>query len=46
MAGDIKDRKFERKEINKGVLGIFRPKTTKCSGGLAVRGLQRGITFR
>ncbi|NUV10698.1 hypothetical protein MS6203_A00145 (plasmid) [Escherichia coli] len=30
----------------KGVLGIFRPKTTKCSGGRAVRGLQRGITFR
>ena len=29
-----------------GVLGIFRPKTTKCSGGRAVRGLQRGITFR
>ena len=28
-----------------GVLGIFRPKTTKCSGGHAVRGLQRGITF-
>ncbi|MDL4071160.1 hypothetical protein PWE26_25070, partial [Enterobacter hormaechei subsp. xiangfangensis] len=26
----------------KGVLGIFRPKTTKCSGGRAVRGLQRG----
>ncbi|MDF3650814.1 hypothetical protein P3S36_22660, partial [Enterobacter hormaechei] len=25
-----------------GVLGIFRPKTTKCSGGRAVRGLQRG----
>ncbi|WP_457766374.1 signal peptidase II [Burkholderia cenocepacia] len=28
-----------------GVLGIFRPKTTKCSGGPAVCGLQRGITF-
>jgi hypothetical protein len=28
-----------------GVLGIFRPKTTKCSGGLSGRGLQRGITF-
>ncbi|MBS3714799.1 hypothetical protein JEQ37_28320, partial [Klebsiella pneumoniae] len=25
-----------------GVLGIFRPKTTKCSGGPAVCGLQRG----
>ena len=30
---------------NYGVLGIFRPKTTKCSGGPAVCGLQRGITF-
>ncbi len=30
---------------DRGVLGIFRPKTTKCSGGHAVRGLQRGITF-
>ncbi|WP_341769290.1 hypothetical protein, partial [Enterobacter hormaechei] len=30
---------------NPGVLGIFRPKTTKCSGGPAVCGLQRGITF-
>ncbi|HBZ1977273.1 TPA: hypothetical protein MHM08_26375 [Klebsiella pneumoniae] len=30
---------------HKGVLGIFRPKTTKCSGGPAVCGLQRGITF-
>ena len=29
-----------------GVLGIFRPKTTKCSGGPAICGLQRGITFR
>jgi len=29
-----------------GVLGIFRPKTTKSSGDLATRGLQRGITFR
>ncbi len=29
----------------RGVLGIFRPKTTKCSGGPAVCGLQRGITF-
>ncbi|WP_282183447.1 hypothetical protein [Citrobacter freundii] len=28
-----------------GVLGIFRPKTTKCSGGPAVSGLQRGISF-
>ncbi len=33
-------------ELDLGVLGIFRPKTTKCSGGRAVRGLQRGITFR
>ncbi|MCU3488484.1 tyrosine-type recombinase/integrase, partial [Enterobacter hormaechei subsp. steigerwaltii] len=31
--------------LTSGVLGIFRPKTTKCSGGHAVRGLQRGITF-
>ncbi len=31
--------------IQIGVLGIFRPKTTKCSGGPAVCGLQRGITF-
>ncbi|EOE6666707.1 DUF6500 family protein [Klebsiella pneumoniae] len=39
---------FANKESmkNLGVLGIFRPKTTKCSGGRAVRGLQRGITFR
>ncbi len=28
-----------------GVLGIFRPKTTRCSGGPAICGLQRGITF-
>ncbi|WP_407245535.1 hypothetical protein [Klebsiella pneumoniae] len=36
-----------RRELaqEKGVLGIFRPKTTKCSGGPAVCGLQRGITF-
>ncbi|MGR3884950.1 MULTISPECIES: EcsC family protein [Enterobacteriaceae] len=34
---DVKD--------DRGVLGIFRPKTTKCSGGPAVCGLQRGITF-
>ncbi|MDV5479848.1 phospholipase D-like domain-containing protein [Klebsiella pneumoniae] len=33
------------KVIIAGVLGIFRPKTTKCSGGPAVCGLQRGITF-
>ena len=32
-------------KIHCGVLGIFRPKTTKCSGGLSGRGLQRGITF-
>ena len=32
-------------EQQHGVLGIFRPKTTKCSGGPAVCGLQRGITF-
>lgn len=39
-------RKQARKELFLiGVLGIFRPKTTKCSGGHAVRGLQRGITF-
>nr|UQW94358.1 hypothetical protein PCIJMNHK_00127 [Klebsiella variicola] len=31
--------------VDQGVLGIFRPKTTKCSGGPAVCGLQRGITF-
>ncbi|CAH5555013.1 hypothetical protein AI2880V1_5042 (plasmid) [Klebsiella pneumoniae] len=31
--------------VQYGVLGIFRPKTTKCSGGPAVCGLQRGITF-
>ncbi|MFT0966219.1 hypothetical protein, partial [Enterobacter hormaechei] len=31
--------------VDRGVLGIFRPKTTKCSGGPAVCGLQRGITF-
>ncbi len=31
--------------LQAGVLGIFRPKTTKCSGGPAVCGLQRGITF-
>ncbi|VUJ25138.1 transcriptional regulator [Klebsiella pneumoniae] len=31
--------------VEGGVLGIFRPKTTKCSGGPAVCGLQRGITF-
>ena len=36
----------EGKGSKDGVLGIFRPKTTKCSGGRAVRGLQRGITFR
>ena len=29
-------------ELYHGVLGIFRPKTTKCSGGPAIRGLQRG----
>ncbi|WP_219758426.1 hypothetical protein, partial [Pseudomonas aeruginosa] len=35
----------ERIALQIGVLGIFRPKTTKCSGGPAVCGLQRGITF-
>ncbi|WP_100757170.1 Rop family plasmid primer RNA-binding protein, partial [Klebsiella pneumoniae] len=29
-------------KLHDGVLGIFRPKTTKCSGGPAVCGLQRG----
>jgi hypothetical protein len=29
-----------------GVLGIFRPKKTKFSGGRATLGLQRGITFQ
>jgi len=29
----------------KGVLGIFRPKTTKSSGGHGWPVLQRGITF-
>ncbi|WP_409365507.1 hypothetical protein [Klebsiella pneumoniae] len=38
--------KLRQEKQHCGVLGIFRPKTTKCSGGRAVRGLQRGITFR
>ncbi|WP_329808029.1 hypothetical protein, partial [Escherichia coli] len=36
---------YARIPLRDGVLGIFRPKTTKCSGGPAVCGLQRGITF-
>ncbi len=42
--GAMEDALYEIASM--GVLGIFRPKTTKCSGGRAVRGLQRGITFR
>ncbi|MFV8201437.1 hypothetical protein ACNQ1D_25795, partial [Enterobacter cloacae complex sp.6700005] len=39
------ERQDENHDVYVGVLGIFRPKTTKCSGGPAVCGLQRGITF-
>ncbi|SYI58661.1 conjugal transfer protein TraD [Klebsiella pneumoniae] len=45
-AGMNEDGVIEDMQAYDGVLGIFRPKTTKCSGGRAVRGLQRGITFR
>jgi len=45
MAQDQGMKKQGGKWDQKGVLGIFRPKTTKCSGGLSGRGLQRGITF-
>ncbi|MEL4249342.1 hypothetical protein, partial [Shewanella xiamenensis] len=34
--------KLSESIFKEGVLGIFRPKTTKCSGGPAVCGLQRG----
>ncbi|MCX8224400.1 hypothetical protein OLZ09_24640 [Escherichia coli] len=45
-ADDFGAWKFKRRMSGVyGVLGIFRPKTTKCSGGPAVCGLQRGITF-
>ncbi len=43
---EVLEEILEKLNVIVGVLGIFRPKTTKCSGGRAVRGLQRGITFR
>ncbi|HBX2188953.1 hypothetical protein BST62_24255 [Serratia marcescens] len=43
--GKQRQQAADEQSLVLGVLGIFRPKTTKCSGGPAVCGLQRGITF-
>ncbi|WP_413622253.1 alcohol dehydrogenase catalytic domain-containing protein, partial [Klebsiella quasipneumoniae] len=42
LSGDDPEGLFPVVLGHEGVLGIFRPKTTKCSGGPAVCGLQRG----